>query len=166
MAEDLILPVPRLMSAVYLVPVALSAAAARDRAAAGLDARVASPVGVAARMMLDAGTVTAAAVPSSSLPPFGVGLREHPGADPELARVVAAAGEFVMIRAVSSPGWPPMHEWAGRACAAVLAAQAAVPLVDTATPQVLTADAALRTLPAAEDARSRPTGIPGSSPRA
>src|SRR5215471_7693328 len=70
-AEDLILPVPRLMSAVYLVPVALSAAAARDRAAAGLAARVASPVGVAARMMLDAGTVTVAAVPSSSLPPFG-----------------------------------------------------------------------------------------------
>ena len=60
-----------------------------------------------------------------------------------------------MIRAVSSPGWPPMHEWAGRACAAVVAAEAAVPLVDTATPQVLTADAALRTLPAAEDARFR-----------
>jgi hypothetical protein len=154
-AEDLILPVPRLMSAVYLVPVALSAAAARDRAAAGLAARVASPVGVAARMMLDAGTVTVAVVPSSSLPPFGGRLQEHRGVDPGLVRVVTAAAEFVMIRAVSSPGWPPMHEWAGRACAAVLAAEAGVPLVDTATPQVLTADVALRTLPAAEDDRFR-----------
>jgi hypothetical protein len=154
-AEDLILPVPRLMSAVYLVPVALSAQVAQDRVTAGLDARLASPVGVAARMMLDAGTVTVTAVPSSSLPPFGVRLQEYPEVDPELVRVVSAAGEFVMIRAVSSPGWPPMHEWAGRACAAVVAAEAAVPLVDTATPQVLTADAALRTLPAAEDARFR-----------
>ena len=155
MAEDLILPVPRLMSAVYLVPVALSAQVAQARVAAGLDARLASPVGVAARMMLDAGTVTVTAVPSSSLPPFGVRRQEYPEVDPELVRVVSAAGEFVMIRAVSSPGWPPMHEWAGRACAAVVAAEAAVPLVDTATPQVLTADAALRTLPAAEDARFR-----------
>ena len=155
MAEDLILPVPRLMSAVYLVPVALSAQVAQDRVTAGLDARLASPVGVAARMMLDAGTVTVAAVPSSSLPPWGARLREYPDVDPELVRVVSDAGEFVMIRAVGSPGWPPMHEWAGRACAAVVAAEAAVPLVDTATPQVLTADAALRTLPAAEDARFR-----------
>ena len=155
MAEDLILPVPRLMSAVYLVPVALSAQAARERAAAGLAARVASPVGVAARTMLEAGTVTIAAVPSSSLPPFGGRLQESQGLDPRLVRVVTAAAEFVMIRAVSSPGWPPMHEWAGRACAGVLAAEAGVPLVDSATPQVLTADEALRTLPAAEDDRFR-----------
>jgi len=154
-AEDLILPVPRLMSAVYLVPVALSAEAARERAAAGLAARVASPVGVAARMMLDAGTVTVAAVPSSSLPPFGGRLQEYRSPDPELVRVITAAAEFVMIRAVCSPGWPPMHEWAGRACAAVLAAEAGVPLVDSATPQMLTADAALRTLPTAEDDRFR-----------
>ena len=155
MAEDLILPVPRLMSAVYLVPVALSAQAARERAAAGLAARVASPVGVAARTMLEAGTVTIAAVPSSSLPSFGGRLQESQGLDPRLVRVVTAAAEFVMIRAVSSPGWPPMHEWAGRACAGVLAAEAGVPLVDSATPQVLTADEALRTLPAAEDDRFR-----------
>src|SRR5215471_14851000 len=76
-AEDLIIPVPRLMSAVYLVPVALSAQAAQDRAAAGLAVRVTSPVGVAARTMLDAGTVTVKAVPSSSLPPFGGRLREY-----------------------------------------------------------------------------------------
>jgi hypothetical protein len=143
------------MSAVYLVPVALSAQAARERAAAGLAARVASPIGVAARMMLDAGTVTVAAVPSSSLPSFGGRLQEYRGLDPGLVRVVTVAAEFVMIRAVSSPGWPPMHEWAARACAAVLAAEAGVPLVDNATPQVLTADAALRTLPEAEDDRFR-----------
>jgi hypothetical protein len=129
-AEDLILPVPETMSAVYLVPAALSPRAAQDLTVAGLDARAGSPVAVAARMMLDAGAVTIASVPSS-------------------------AGEFVMIRALSRPGWPPMHEWAGRACAAVLAAEAGVPLVDTAIPQVLTVDAALRMLPAAGDGRFR-----------
>ncbi len=155
MAEDLILPVPELMSAVYLVPVALSAQAAKDRATAGLSARTASPVGVAARMMLDAGTVTVQVMPSSSLPPIPAPLQEFLGVDPELVRAVAAAREFVMVRALSQPGWPPMHEWAGRACAAVLAGEAGVPLVDTGTPKVLTADAALRTLPGAEDARFR-----------
>ena len=155
MAEDLILPVPETMLAVYLVPVALSPRAAQDLTVAGLDARAGSPVAVAARMMLDAGAVTIASVPSSSLSLSGVRLQEYQGAHPELVRVVTAAGEFVMIRALSRPGWPPMHEWAGRACAAVLAAEAGVPLVDTAIPQVLTADAALRTLPAAEDGRFR-----------
>ena len=155
MAENLILPVPELMSAVYLVPLALSAQAAKDRATAGLSARMASPVGVAARMMLDAGAVTVHAMSSSSLPPVPGPLQEYLGVASELVRAVAEASEFVVVRASCPPGWPPMHEWAGRACAAVLASQAGVPLVDTGTPKVLAADAALRTLPGAEDARFR-----------
>jgi hypothetical protein len=154
-AEDLILPVPRLMSAVYLVPVALSAQDAKDRAAAGLSARLVSPLGVAARMMLDAGTVIVEAKPSSSLPPLPGWLQEYLGAAPELVRAVTEAVEFVVVRALCQPGWPPMHEWAGRACAAVLADQAGVPLVDTGTRSVLAADAALRTLPAADGAGFR-----------
>jgi hypothetical protein len=154
-AEDLVLPVPELMSAVYLVPVALSAQAAKDRAAAALAARLASPVGVAARMMLDAGAMTVQAMPSLSLPPLPSELQEYLGVGPDLVRAVTEASDFVVVRALCQPGWPPMHEWAGRACAAMLADQAGVPLVDTATPMVLAADAALRTLPAAEGARFR-----------
>ena len=155
MAENLILPVPELMSAVYLVPLSLSVQAAKDRASAGLSARIASPVGVAARMMLDAGAVTVHAMSSSSLPSVPAQLQEYLGVASELVQAVAEASEFVMVRASYQPGWPPMHEWAGRACAAVLASQAGVPLVDTGTPKVLAADAALRTLPGAEDARFR-----------
>jgi hypothetical protein len=154
-AENLILPVPELMSAVYLVPLALSAQAAKDRATAGLSARVPSPVGVAARMMLDAGAVTVHAMSSSSLPPVPGPLQEYLGVAGELIRTVAEASDFVVIRASCPPGWPPMHEWAGRACATVLASQAGVPLVDTDTPKVLAADAALQTLPGTEDARFR-----------
>ena len=154
-AENLILPVPEFMSAVYLVPLRLPAQAAKDRAAAELSARVIGPVGVAARMMLDAGATQVEAMPSSSLPPLPGPLQEYLGVAPELVRAVAAASEFVVVRTSYPPGWPPMHEWASRACAAVLASQAGVPLVDTATPKVLTADAALRTLPGSEDARFR-----------
>jgi hypothetical protein len=154
-AENLILPVPELMSAVYLVPLSLSAQAAKDCATAGLSALIASPVGVAARMMLDAGAVTVHAMSSSALPPVPAPLQEYLGVAQELVRAVAEASQFVVIRASSPPGWPPMHEWAGRACAAVLASQAGVPLVDTGTHKVLAADAALRTLPGAEDARFR-----------
>jgi hypothetical protein len=156
-AEDLILPVPEFLSAVYLIPVALSAEAAKDRAAAALAARLTSPVGVAARMMLDAGAMTVQAMPSSSLPLVPSQLREYLGLAPELIRAVTEASEFVVVRAVCQPGWPPMHEWAGRACAAMLAGQAGVPLVDTGMPMILAADAALRTLPAAEGARFKLT---------
>ncbi len=155
MAENLILPVPELISAVYLVPLPLSAQAAKDRATAGLSARVASPVAVAARMMLDGGALTVHAVSSSSLPPVPGPLQEYLGVARELVRTVAEASDFVAVRASGPPGWPPMHEWAGRACAAVLATQCGVPLVDTVIPKILAADAALRTLPGTEDARFR-----------
>ena len=155
MAENLILPVPEFLSAVYLVPLPLSARTAKDRAAAELSARLTGPVSVAARMMLDAGETKVEAMPSSSLPPLPGPLQEYLGVARELVRAVAEASEFVVVRASYPPGWPPMHEWASRACAAVLASQAGVPLVDTATPKVLTADAALRTLPGSEDASFR-----------
>jgi len=143
------------MSALYLVPLSVSAQAAKDRATAGLSARIDSPVGVAARMMLDAGAVTVHAVSSSSLPPVPGPLQQYLGVAQELVRAVAEASEFVVVRASCPPGWPPMHEWAGRACAAALADQAGVPLVDTCTPKILAADAALRTLPGTEDAGFR-----------
>ncbi len=155
MTENLIIPVPEFISAVYLVPLALSAQAAKDRATAGLSARVASPVAVAARMMLDAGAMTVHAVSSSALPPVPGPLQEYLGVARELARTIAEAGEFVAVRACGPPGWPPMHEWAGRACAAVLATEGGVPLVDTGIPKILAADEALRTLPGGQDATFR-----------
>src|SRR5260370_3315557 len=98
-------------------------------------------------MMLDAGALSVQAMPSSSLPPLPGELQESLGIAPELVSAVTGAREFVVIRALSVPGWPPMHEWAGRACAAVLAAHVGVPLVDTGTPGGLATDAALRSLP-------------------
>jgi len=92
---------------------------------------------------------------SSSLPPLPGQLQEYLGVARELVQAVTEAREFIVIRAFGPPGWPPMHEWAGRACAAVLADQAGVPLVDTGTRRVLAAGAALRTLPAADGAGFR-----------
>lgn len=147
MAEDLILPVPDRLSAAYLVPVPLSGAAVPGRLASLLPGRLAGPVGAAARIMLDAGAVTAEAMASSSMPPLPSWLQRHLGVAPELVRVVEEAAELVLFQAAAEPGWPPMHEWGGRACAAVLAEEAGVPLVDAYTPKVMTAAEALATLP-------------------
>ena len=155
MAENLILRCLSSCRPFTCFPCRSPRKAARDRVTAGLSARIAGPVGIAVRMMLDAGAVTVNAMSSSSLPPVPAPLQEYLGVAPELVRAVAEAGEFVVVRASCPPGWPPMHEWAGRACAAVLASQAGVPLVDTATPKVLAADAAMRTLPADGDAGFR-----------
>ena len=147
MAEDLILPVPDRLSAAYLVPLALPGPAALQRLRSLLPGRLAGPAGAAARMMLDAGAVAAETVPSSAMPPLPAWLQKHLGVAPDLIRVVEDAAELVLFQAAAEPGWPPLHEWAGRACAAVLAEQAGVPLVDAYTPRVMTADDALRTLP-------------------
>ena len=155
MAENLILPVPELLSAVYLVPLPLSAEAAKDRMTAGLSARIDSPVGVAARMMLDAGAVTVHAVSSSSLPAVPGPLQRYLGVAQELARAVAEASEFVMVRASGPRGGRPCTNGPGGPAPPYWPVQAGVPLVDTATPKILTADAALRTLPGTEDARFR-----------
>jgi hypothetical protein len=158
-AEDLILPVPDGLSAAYLVPAPptgpdpepRSGADLKERLGALLAARLAGPAGAAAEMMLAAGAVTAEALPSSSMPPLPAWLQNHLGVPAELIRSVEQASELVLIQAAAEPGWPPMHEWAGRACAAVLAEQTGVPLVDAFTPKVMAADAALRTLPAGHE---------------
>jgi hypothetical protein len=87
-----------------LVPLPLSAEAAKDRMTAGLSARIDSPVGVAARMMLDAGAVTVQAVSSSSLPPVQGMLQQYLGVAQELVRTVTEASEFVVVRAAGPRG--------------------------------------------------------------
>jgi len=146
-AEDLILPVPDRLSAAYLVPVPRSGRPAAERLTSLLPGRAPGAAGAAARLMLEAGAITAEPVASSAMPPLPAWLQRHLGVPPELVAVVEEATELVLLQAAAEPGWPPLHEWGGRACAAVLAAEAGVPLVDAYTPKVMTAAAALGTLP-------------------
>lgn len=149
MADDLILPVPELLSAAYLVPTSLDGEAAKTRTRAALRARVPDPLCTAARKMLDVGAVHS--VSMSRVPPLPAEFQRHLGVPTELVRRIAGAERFLAFSASWKPGWPPVHESVARACAGALATELGVPLVDTFVPKVLSADKAIASLP---DARS------------
>jgi hypothetical protein len=146
-AGTLILPVPEVLSAVYLVPTWLGAAAARERAAAELSAHIPEPFAGLVAGMLDAGTVRVSDMAASEAPLLPAKLQQYHGADSPLVAGVAAASHFVAFGVTWQPGWPPVHESAARACAAVVAADLRQPVVDTFAPQVLTPERAIATLP-------------------
>jgi hypothetical protein len=147
MAESLILPVPELLSAVYLVPAALDGVEAKKRTQAVLPTRVPGRVGTAARKMLEVGAIQVAAFPSSAIPPVPAEFQDHLGVAPELVQLIASADRFTAFSATWPPGWPPVHESVARACAAALAADLGVPLVDTFIPKILAPWHAIATLP-------------------
>lgn len=147
MAEDLILPVPRLLTATYVVPAALEGDAAQARIIAAFEGRVAEPLPPVASKLLDAGA--ARLVSMDSMPPLPIDFQRYLGVPDELVSRVNSAAKSLAVSVTWTPGWPPMHEWAGRACAAALADDLGVPLVDTFIPQVLTAGKALASLPGA-----------------
>ncbi len=150
MTENLVLPVQEALSAVYLVPASLPDRAVKETVKSALSAHVPDPVGLVARKMLDVGAVRVAVQPSSSLPPLPVTLQRHLGVPQGLLRAVTGASEFVVSSASWPPGWPPLHESVARACAAALAAEMNVPLVDSFIPKVLAAEPAIATLPGAD----------------
>ena len=150
MTENLVLPVPEILSAVYLVPATLPDQAVKERVKSALSARVPDPVGLVARKMLDVGAVMVAVQPSSGLPPLPVALQKHLGVPQELLRAVTSASQFMVSSASWPPGWPPIHESVARACAAALAAEMNVPIVDSFIPKVLAAEPAIAALPGAD----------------
>ena len=150
MTENLVLPVQEILSAVYLVPATLPDQAVKERVKSALSAHVPDPVGLAARKMLDVGAVMVAVQPSSGLPPLPVALQKHLGVPQELLRAVTSASRFVVCSASWPPGWPPIHESIARACAAALAAEMNVPVVDSFIPKVLAAGPAIAALPGAD----------------
>jgi hypothetical protein len=147
MAGTLTLPVPEALSAVYLVPTWLDAAAARERAIAELSAQVPEPFGSVAAGMLAAGTVRVSDMAASDLPSLAARLQQDLGVESRLVESVAAASHFVAFGVTWQPGWPPVHEAAARACAAAVAADLRQPVLDAFVPQVLTPESAIATLP-------------------
>ena len=143
-------PSPGDLVAVYLVPATLPDQAVKERVKSALSAHVPDPVGLVARKMLDVGAVMVVVQPSSGLPPVPVALQKHLGVPQELLQAVTSASEFVVTSASWPPGWPPIHESVARACAAALAAEMNVPIVDSFIPKVLAAEPAIAALPGAD----------------
>jgi hypothetical protein len=85
-ANELILPVPEVLRAIYLVPSSLSAEAARERAKAAVLVRAGSHLRAALAEMLGSRLVTFSAQSSSALPALPTGLQKNLGATPEQVR--------------------------------------------------------------------------------
>jgi hypothetical protein len=151
MSDDLVLPVPEVLSATYFVPLSpTDPAAIVDQTASALREHVPGPLGAAAGKMLEAGVVSAGAVPSSAVPPVPEALQRHLGVAEELVRTVGSADSFAAFVVSWPPGWPPVHEAVARACAGAFAAETGMPLVDGFTPLVVAPERALGSLPDAE----------------
>ena len=145
-AEDLILPVPDSLSAVYMVPVPPGFSGVEERVRSALPALVSGPVGKASRKMLEVGAVRVATLPARALL-LPTELQEHLGVDLHLVRVVNEAQVFATFSAAWPPGWPPVHESVARACAATLAFSLEMPLVDVFVPVALAPGPAIASLP-------------------
>ena len=145
MADDLILSVPELLSATYLVPTSLDGEAAKSRVQAALGAHVLAPLGTVARKMLDVGAVHL--VSMSQVPQLPAEFQRHLGVPADLLRQVADADRFLAVNVSWEPGWPPVHESVARACAGACAVELGVPVVDAFVPKVLAPDDAITSLP-------------------
>jgi hypothetical protein len=133
-----------------LVPVSLPAGAAREKARAAVSRRIGDHLRGAVDHLLGTPLVTVISQRSSELPPFPADYQRHLGVAPELIGAFGSAPELIAIRAVYHPGWPPLHEFTARASAAALAADLGAPVLDTFVPRLLSAEAALATLPGAD----------------
>jgi hypothetical protein len=148
--EVLILPVPDVLSAFYLVPAKLTADAAKELAMTAVAGHVADPVGTVTRKMLEVGAVKITSSPASALPPLPVALQKHMRVPPSIIDAAANASDFVMVHASWPPGWPPIHETVAAGTAAALAAEMRVPVVDMYVPKILAPEDVLSRLPDAE----------------
>jgi hypothetical protein len=149
-ADDVILPVPKLVSASYVVPSGLTADEATAEILSGLSAHVAAPAGTLVQKMLDAGMVSIASRPASSLPSLPASFQEYLKVPSDQVAAIVGASHYVVISARWPSGGPPVHEAAVGAAAGTLAAVLGVPVVDTFIPKVMAADAVLSRLPDAE----------------
>jgi len=151
MTEDLVLPVPDTLPAMYLVPVSMPEPLAQRIAIAAVAAQVAEPLRSLTIRLLGMSAVMVAPRTAADLASL---LALHPPADDvpaEHARAAHQAGEFIAFAALLPPRPGPVHEWATRAAAAAFAAEVGAPIVDGYLRRVCTADSALASLPGAPE---------------
>ena len=149
MAPTLILPVSDGLTAAYLVPASLDGAAARELVLRALSRHIADPLAEVIAKLLRDDLVRVSDLPASEVQPLPVELQRYLGAEPEaVPGGVERGGVRRRNGHLAGPGWPPLHEWAARACAAVLASEEKGVVVDTFVPQILSPERCFLTLPA------------------
>ena len=145
--KELVLPVPKMVSATYVVPVStpMGTAEARQKASTAVETRLTGPLRTLTAEWLAKGVVKVE-VEAAGPPPSGLLDRELFGT-PEQRVFLARARAFVRFSATQRPSLIGMQEWKTRGPAAALAAELGAPVLDLQALQVLTAEDALAALP-------------------
>ena len=144
--KELVLPVPKMVSATYVVPVPtpMGTADARQKASVAVETRLTGPLRTLTAEWLAKGAVKVG-VEAAGPPPSGLLDRELFGT-PEQRVFLARARAFVRFSATQRASLIGMQEWKARGPAAALAAEFGAPVLDPQALQVLTAEDALADL--------------------
>ena len=145
--NELVLPVPKTVSAAYIVPVPtpMSTVEARQQASRAVKARLTGPLRTLVAEWLAKGEVKIE-VEAAGPPPPGLLDKELFGT-PEQRVFLARAHAFVRFSATQRASLIGMQEWKARGPAAALAADLGAPVLDPQALRVLTAEDALAALP-------------------
>jgi hypothetical protein len=145
--KELVLPVPHMVSATYVVPVPtlMGMAEARQKASTAVEARLTGPLRTLTAEWLAKGVVKVG-VEAAGPPPPGL-LDKKLFGTPEQRVFLAHARAFVKFSATQRASLIGMQEWKARGPAAALAAELGAPVLDPQALQVLTAEDALAALP-------------------
>jgi uncharacterized protein YegJ (DUF2314 family) len=150
MADHIVLPVPEMLSATYVVPVARDPGEPLDVAKDYVRTRLEEPLRDLVLDFADGPLASVGVLRPSEAPPPPVELLRIFGASEADIRAVTKAKHLVAIRATYQPGWPPAHEWSARAIAAGVASWAGAPIMDSFVPHLVSVDQIERTYPTEE----------------
>ena len=145
--KELVLPVPKMVSATYVVPVStpMGTAEATQKASTAVETRLTGPLRTLTTEWLAKGVVKVG-VEAAGPPPSGLLDRELFGT-PEQRVFLTRARAFVRFSATQRASLIGMQEWKARGPAAALAAELGAPVLDLQALQVLAAEDALAALP-------------------
>ena len=151
MTEDLVLPVPDTLPAMYLVPASMPEPQALRTIVTAVEARVAEPLRRLTTGLLATGAVMVARRLPDELPFLRALHPAAAGLSPEQAAAADTAPEYVAFAALLPIRPGPVHEWATRAAAGALADALSLPVVDAFCQRAFSAEAALASLPGAPE---------------
>jgi hypothetical protein len=148
-SDSITLNVPAGLEALYIVPTVKPLTDVDGAVEAAVKALEVPVAGAAAGLLSDE-SMTVSQNDAADFPPLPLDILRLFGATEDDTAAIAAATHLITIEAAYAPGWPPAGDWAARGVAARIAAEAGATVIDMSTPRVLTADAALATLPDTE----------------
>jgi len=144
---ELVVPVPKTVSAAYVVPVPapMSTVEARRQTDKAVKSRLTGPLRMLTAEWLAQGAVKIEVEPAGTPPP---GLLDKPHfGTPGQRAFIARARAFVRFSATQRASLIGIQEWRARGPAAALAAGLGAPVLDFQAFKVLTAEEALAALP-------------------